>query len=71
MSLHMAAEMARLTVLGTGWGNTSFDSGPGFTIDGELWRDIAIDLDYDFGDDTDWDLIAENRLPFPFLQSLR
>ena len=63
MSLRMKAEMARLTVLGTGWSNTAIDSGDGFTIDGELWDNIATDLDYDFGGDVDWDLIADTELP--------
>lgn len=63
MSLHMNAEMARLTVLGTGWSNTAIDSGAGFTSDGKLWNDIAKDLGYDFGDDVDWDLIADNESP--------
>jgi hypothetical protein len=63
MSLHMNAEMARLTVLGTGWSNTAIDSGAGFTIDGQLWDDIATDLDYDFGGDVDWDLIADTEFP--------
>lgn len=63
MSLHMKAEKSRLTVLGTGWSNTSIDSGDGFTVDGQLWDDIATDLDYDFGDDVDWDLIANTEYP--------
>lgn len=63
MSLHMQAEKARLTVLGTGWSNTAIDSGEGFTIDGEMWKDIATELGYDFGDDVDWDNIAENEWP--------
>jgi hypothetical protein len=59
----MQAEKARLTVLGTGWSNTAIDSGEGFTIDGEMWKDIATELGYDFGDDVDWDNIAENEWP--------
>lgn len=62
MSIRMAAGMARLTVLGSGWSDTAIESGDGFTIDGQLWEDIATDLDYDFGDDVDWDLIADNEL---------
>lgn len=61
--LEMEKDMSRLTVTGTGWSNTSFDSGGGFTIDGELWNDIALDLDYDFGDDVDWDIIADVEYP--------
>lgn len=62
MSIRMAAGMARLTVLGSGWSDTTIESGDGFTVDGELWEDIATDLDYDFGDDVDWDLIADTEL---------
>lgn len=63
MSLHFEPNMARLSVIGTGWSNTSIDSGGGFTVDGELWKDIANDLDYKFGDDVDWDLIADTEMP--------
>lgn len=61
MSLHMSTEKARLSVLGTGWSNTAIDSGDGFTIDGQLWDDIAFTLDYEIGKDVDWDLIADNE----------
>lgn len=63
MSLRMAIGAARLTVLGSGWSDTTIESGDGFTIDGELWDDIATELDYDFGTDVDWDLIAGEELP--------
>lgn len=63
MSLHIAPNMARLSVIGTGWSNTSIDSGGGFTVGGELWKDIADDLGYDYGDDVDWDLIADSEMP--------
>lgn len=63
MSLRMAAGAARLTVLGSGQSDTAIESGNGFTIDGQLLEDLALDLDYDFGDDVDWDLIADNELP--------
>lgn len=60
MSLHLAPRMVRLTVLGSGYSNTPIESGDGFTDDGELIDLIADNLDYDFGDDVDWDLIAED-----------
>lgn len=65
MSLHLNVKMARLTVLGYGWNNgESIDSGGGYTMDGDLWKDIATDLNYDFGVDTDWDLISGlNTMP--------
>ena len=67
MSLRMAVGAARLTVLGSGWSDTTIESGDGFTIDGEMWEDIAEILDYDFGDDVDWDLISESEWPdFPW-----
>lgn len=67
MSLHLNPKMSRLTVLGSGWSNTSFESGPGFTPEGDLWQEIAEILDFDFGEDVDWDLIAESEWPeFPW-----
>lgn len=63
MSLHFKPNMVRLSVIGTGWSNTSIDSGDGFTLDGELLEDIACDLDYTFGEDVDWDLIADTEIP--------
>lgn len=63
MSLRMAIGAARLTVLGSGWSDTTIESGDGFTIDGQLWEDIADLLNYDFGDDVDWDDIAESEYP--------
>jgi hypothetical protein len=63
MSLHMNTGQARLTVIGTGWDNTAVDSGNGFTIDGLLWEDVAWELNYDFGGEIDWDLIAANESP--------
>ena len=49
---------ARLTVLGSGWNNSSINSGDGLTEDGKLWEDIAGDLGYDYGDNVDWDNLA-------------
>lgn len=68
MSLHMNAQMARLSVLGTGWGNSSVISGDGFTIDGQLWEDIGTILEYDWGPETDWDIIAEDQPPIDWPQ---
>lgn len=59
MSLRMAKGLSRLTVLGSGQNNTAIESGDGFTEDGQLIEDLAEDLEFDFGDDVDWDLIAE------------
>lgn len=62
MSLHMAVGMARLTVLGHGWNDdVSIISGDGFTFDGDLWKDIAGGLDYEFPDGVEWDNIADNE----------
>lgn len=58
MSIKLLPGGARLTVLGSGYSNSSFESGDGLTEDGKLWEDIAGDLGYDFGDDVDWDEIA-------------
>lgn len=58
MSIKMIPGAARLTVLGSGWSNSSIESGDGLTEDGQLWEDIAGDLGYDFGEDVDWDQIS-------------
>ena len=63
MSLHLNPNMCRLTVLGSGWGNMSLESGPAFTVEGQLWDEIAVLLDYDTGSDVDWDLIAQQEWP--------
>ena len=60
MSLHLAAKAARLTVLGCGWSNTPIDSGDALTMDGILLQDIADLLDYDYGPNVDWDLLADD-----------
>lgn len=57
MSLHISPGMARLTVIGTGWSNTSIDSGDGTTSDGLTWKDISSNLGYEYGDNVDWDAI--------------
>lgn len=61
MSIKMQPGAARLTVMGSGWSNSSVESGDGLTEDGQLWEDIAGDLGYDFGDDVDWDQIADSN----------
>lgn len=64
MSIKMIPGAARLTVLGSGWSNSSIESGDGLTEDGKLWEDIAGDFGYDFGEDVDWDnLSTEAELP--------
>lgn len=63
MSLHMAKGMARLTVLGAGWSNAAIESGDGFTLEGEMLKDLAEEFGFDIGDDVDWDLISENDFP--------
>lgn len=63
MSLRLNANMCRLTVLGTGWGDTTIESGDGFTDDGQLGLDIGDLLGYDIGGDVDWDLIADQEWP--------
>lgn len=62
MSIKLLPGGARLTVLGSGYSNASFESGDGLTEDGKLWEDIAGDLGYDFGDDVDWDQIAGGEI---------
>lgn len=54
MSLLFKPNSARLSVIGNGWNNVSFDSGDGFVFDDELWKDIALDLDYEFDHDLDF-----------------
>lgn len=61
MSIKLLPDSARLTVLGSGYSNTSIESGDGLTEDGKLWEDIAGNLDYDFGGDVDWDAIADEH----------
>lgn len=58
MSITMTPGASRLTVLGSGWSNYSVESGDGLTEDGQLWEDIAGDLGFDFGADTDWDNLS-------------
>lgn len=58
MSIKLTPGACRLTVLGSGYSNSSVESGDGLTEDGKLWQDIAGDLGYDFGADVDWDQIA-------------
>ena len=60
MSIRMVAGAARLTVLGSGWSSTAIESGDGYTEEGGLLEDVANNLGYGFGDDVDWDLIAED-----------
>ena len=61
MSLTFGPAAARLTVLGSGWNNSSINSGDGLTEDGKLMEDIAGDLGYDYGDNVDWDTIAGDQ----------
>lgn len=61
MSIKMTSASARLTVLGSGWNNSSIESGDGLTEDGKLWEDIAGDLGYDYGGNVDWDNLASDR----------
>lgn len=64
MSIRFLPGSARLTVLGSGWSNSSVESGDGLTEDGKLWEDIAGDFGYDFGEDVDWDnLSTETDIP--------
>ena len=60
MSIRMSPNAARLTVLGSGWSETTLESGDAFTEDGELLDDVADNLGYDIGDDVDWDVIAND-----------
>ena len=63
MSIRLAPGMCRLTVLGNGWYDTAIDSGEGLTDGGDILEEIADLLDYDPGDDTDWDAIADDDWP--------
>lgn len=46
MSLLFKPNSARLSVIGNGWNNVSFDSGGGFVFDDLLWSDIAFDFEF-------------------------
>lgn len=61
MSINFAPASARLTVLGSGWNNSSINSGNGLTENGKLWEDIAGDLGYDYGGNVDWDNISSGE----------
>lgn len=61
MSIRFLPGAARLTVLGSGWSNSSIESGDGLTEDGKLWEDIAGDLGYEYGEDVDWDNLAKEE----------
>ena len=61
MSLKLNPAAARLTVLGSGWNNSSINSGEGLTEDGKLLEDIAKDLGYDYGENVDWDSMAGDQ----------
>lgn len=58
--LTMAPEMARLTVLGTGWSNTVIEGEDALTEEGEEISDIIDDIGLDPGIDTDFDEIADD-----------
>lgn len=60
MSLTMIPNASRLTVLGSGWNNSSVESGDGLTESGNQWKDIASDLGYDYGSNVDWDEISSD-----------
>ncbi len=60
MSLIFEPNSARLSVIGNGWNNVSFDSGNGFVFDDELWRDLAFDLNFEFDPNLDF---GELELP--------
>ena len=61
MSVIFELAASRLTVLGSGWNNSSINSGDGLTEDGKLWEDIAGNLGYDYGDNVDWDNLSSDR----------
>lgn len=61
MSIKLTPAAARLTVLGSGWNNSSIESGSGLTEDGQLLEDIAGDLGYGYGDNVDWDNLASGQ----------
>lgn len=58
--LTMGQEMARLTVLGTGWSNTVIEGEDAYTEEGDILDDLLEDLGFEQGDDVDLDLIAED-----------
>lgn len=60
MSLTMIPNASRLTVLGSGWNNSSIESGDGLTESGKQWQDIANNLGYDYGSNVDWDEISSD-----------
>lgn len=60
MSLTMIPNASRLTVLGSGWNNSSIESGDGLTESGKQWEDIAGDLGYDYGSSMDWDNVSSD-----------
>lgn len=60
MSLLFKPNSARLSVIGNGWNNVSFDSGGGFVFDDLLWKDIALDLKFEFDPNIDF---GELNLP--------
>lgn len=61
MSIKFSPGASRLTVLGTGWSSSSVESGEGLTEEGKLWEDLAGDLGYDYGTDTDWDNLSKEE----------
>ncbi len=60
MSLEVPKNEAMLTVFGYGWNDTVNDSGDGKTEDGLALEDFCYDLNYDFGDDFDWESLAQD-----------
>lgn len=58
MSIKLTPASVRLTVLGSGWNNSSINSGDGLTENGKLWEDIAGDLGYGSGSNVDWDSLS-------------
>ena len=61
MIMAIPFEGSRLTVLGSGWNNSSIESGSGLTESGKNWEDIAGDLGYDYGGSVDWDKISSDN----------
>ncbi len=60
MSLNLEKNKARMTVMGYGWNDSVTDSGDGTTEDGLALEDFCDDLGYDFGDNFDWDSLAQD-----------
>ena len=58
-SLTLQEKSARLTVLGYGWYG-SVTSGESWTEGGQILKDIADLLSYDYPNDVDWDSIAQD-----------